>query len=69
MACCPAFEPGRQTYQCLKYQTEMCDACLKCKDPELYCKYRSACLIHFMGKEQRRGDVDISRPLSRTGPD
>jgi hypothetical protein len=64
MACCSAYIPGRQTYRCLKFQTEMCAACLKCKDPELYCKFRSACLIHFMEKEQQRGDIDINQPLN-----
>ena len=54
MACCNDYEEGRQTFQCRKYEAAMCLACLRCKDPELYCKFRSACLIHFMEKEQRR---------------
>jgi hypothetical protein len=31
----------------------LCDACLKCKDPELYCKFRPSCMIHFLEKERR----------------
>ena len=32
----------------------MCDACLKCRDPDLYCKFRESCVIHFLEKEQQR---------------
>ncbi len=45
---------GNPTYRCEKHNIEMCDACLHCKDPELYCKFRSACMIHFMEKEKNR---------------
>ncbi len=58
MACCNEYEADRQTYPCRKYGIEVCSACLRCKDPDLYCKFRSACLIHFMEKEQRRGHGD-----------
>jgi hypothetical protein len=41
--------PDRQTsYLCMKHQISMCEECLKCKDPELYCKYRSSCAIYFL---------------------
>ena len=45
---------GKPSYRCEKYGIEMCDACLHCKDPDLYCKFRSACMIHFMEKQRNR---------------
>jgi hypothetical protein len=45
--------PERETqYICMKYQTYLCDQCLTCKDPKIYCKYRSSCTIWFMSKRQ-----------------
>ncbi len=45
--------PERETqYTCLKHQIYLCEECLKCKDPKIYCKYRSSCLIWFMTKRQ-----------------
>ena len=32
----------------------MCEECLGCRDPELYCKNRSACLIWFIEKRRKR---------------
>jgi hypothetical protein len=51
-ACCRNAEEERQTYRCEKHGMDMCAACLRCKDPELYCKFRSACMIHFLEKER-----------------
>jgi hypothetical protein len=30
----------------------MCEACFKCSDPEIYCKYRSSCPIWFVDKRE-----------------
>ena len=38
-------------FKCEKHQVFMCRGCLKCKDPELYCKFRPSCMIHFLEKE------------------
>jgi hypothetical protein len=49
--------PNRQTpYQCMKHGISMCEACLHCRDPQLYCKFRTACPIHFM--EKNGSDLD-----------
>jgi len=39
---------------CMKHNIYLCQGCLTCRDPQLYCKYRSACIIWFMTKH---GDV------------
>ncbi len=56
MTGCSCHDAGvdQPTYRCEKHQIEMCDACLHCKDPDLYCKFRSACMIHFIEKETDR---------------
>src|SRR6056297_1813698 len=47
--------PERETsYKCMKHNIYLCDECLACRDPELYCKYRSACPIWFMNKGSKR---------------
>ena len=40
-------------YYCSKHQHYLCEECLKCADPEIYCKFRSSCLIHFLEKEKK----------------
>jgi uncharacterized 2Fe-2S/4Fe-4S cluster protein (DUF4445 family) len=37
----------------MKHQIYLCDECLACRDPELYCKHRSACPIWFLSKRQK----------------
>ena len=39
---------------CLKHHHYLCEACLSCSDPDLYCKFRQSCAIHFLEKERRR---------------
>jgi hypothetical protein len=35
--------PG--TYYCAKYNRYLCDECIQCSDPTLFCKHRTSCLI------------------------
>ena len=45
--------PDRETpYICMKHQIYLCEDCLECRDPKIYCKHRSACPIWFMGKRK-----------------
>lgn len=55
MTCCAYFKKGQLQYRCEKHQIYMCDACLKCKDPKLYCKFRPSCMIQFIEKERKNG--------------
>jgi uncharacterized 2Fe-2S/4Fe-4S cluster protein (DUF4445 family) len=47
-ACHPAIETR---FLCMKHHRYLCEECLKCQDPELYCKFRSACPIWFLEKK------------------
>lgn len=52
-----AKHPDRETsYKCMKHGIAMCSECLHCRDPLIYCKYRSACPIYFMEKRDKKGD-------------
>ena len=48
--------PDRETsYMCMKHGVFMCEECLRCRDPEIYCKHRSACPIWFLQKKGTEG--------------
>jgi len=47
--------PDRETgFLCMKHEVYMCEECLKCRDPEIYCKFRSSCMIWFIHKQKKR---------------
>jgi hypothetical protein len=52
MKTCDKHPDRRADYTCMKYDAHMCEQCLKCKDPELYCKYRSSCAVWFLTKKK-----------------
>lgn len=41
-------------FLCMKHNIYLCEECLHCQDPELYCKFRASCPIWFMDKRQQR---------------
>lgn len=52
-----AIHPDRETsYVCTKHNIYMCETCMHCRDPEIYCKFRTSCPIHFLTK--RKGNLD-----------
>jgi hypothetical protein len=56
--------PDRETpYICTKHQVHLCEECLNCRDPQIYCKHRSACPIWFLEKRQKRkrAALDLSK--------
>ena len=40
-------------YFCFKYKYYLCHACVRCADPQIYCKYRTSCVINFLEKEKK----------------
>lgn len=49
--------PDRETnYLCSKKNIYLCEECLACSDPQLYCKFRSSCIIWFMTKKTKGMD-------------
>lgn len=51
------------SYHCMKYDRYLCQACLECRDPDLYCKFRPSCPIHFMS---RKGFDKTKEPVAAT---
>jgi uncharacterized 2Fe-2S/4Fe-4S cluster protein (DUF4445 family) len=51
--------PDRDTsYLCSKHNVYMCEECLKCNDPELYCKFRTACPVWYMDRRKARWEKE-----------
>ena len=45
--------PNKKTsYKCMKHDYYVCEKCLKCHDPDIYCKFRESCIIYFISKKQ-----------------
>ncbi len=43
--------PDRETrFMCMKHNIYLCEECIQCRDPEIYCKFRSSCPIWYMDK-------------------
>ena len=54
--------PDRETrFFCMKHQLYLCEECLACRDPQLYCKHRTACPIWYMNKRQEAWDKEKQR--------
>ena len=59
--------PDRETsYMCMKHGVYLCEECRRCRDPEIYCKYRSACPIWFMQKKGTEGWVGDEKAEEQT---
>jgi len=54
--------PEIQTsYLCMKHNIYLCDKCLECRDPDIYCKFRSSCAIHFIATKDFESKPDEAR--------
>ena len=51
-----AADANQQQLPCMKYNRYQDSRDPHCTDPELYCKYRTSCLIHFMEKNNAHQD-------------
>ncbi len=50
-------------YICMKHNIYLCEECLECRDPKIYCKFRSSCPIHFITK--KGFDDSLEKPLEK----
>ena len=53
------------SFVCTKHNVYMCESCMYCRDPEIYCKFRSSCPIHFLTKRKKNLDNDPA-PVQET---
>ena len=59
MTCCVNHPDTETSYVCTKHNVYMCEDCMHCRDPEIYCKFRSSCPIHFLTKRKKNLDDGI----------
>jgi len=45
-------------YLCMKYNRYQEGDAVACRDPDLYCKFRPQCLIHYKDKRRRKRERD-----------
>lgn len=62
-ACHPEIE---SPFLCMKHNLYLCEECLTCRDPDIYCKYRSSCPIWFMTKRQEGWDAEAAAEQAAT---
>ncbi len=54
--------PDRETrFMCMKHGTHLCEECLVCRDPNIYCKFRTSCPIWFMRKRKQSWEKEDRR--------
>ncbi len=53
--CHPEIETN---YLCMKDNVYLCAECLKCRNPNIYCKFRSSCPIWYMQKKGREWEEE-----------
>lgn len=46
--------PDRETsFICQKHGICLCEECMHCIDPDIYCKFRPSCTIWFMTRKKK----------------
>ena len=61
--------PDRETaYRCTKHALYLCEQCLQCRDPKIYCRFREACVIHFMTQNNTLETLHPAFPSPTQGP-
>lgn len=57
--------PDRETgYICMKHNIYLCEECMECRDPDIYCKFRPSCPIYFITK---KGFAASDEPPAKNG--
>lgn len=46
--------------ECIKYREWMSSEQAVCRHPGDYCKFRSSCIIHFLGSEKKKEETGPS---------
>lgn len=58
MAQCACHPEIESRFLCMKHNLYLCEECLTCRDPRIYCKHRSACAIWFMTKRKQGWEAE-----------
>ena len=55
------------SYLCMKHGVYMCEECVRCRDPKIYCKFRPSCVVSLLQKEQVSLGIEMRAIVSETG--
>jgi hypothetical protein len=64
MGSCKNHPDSATTYLCQKHNYSVCEQCLNCSDPNLYCKFRPSCIIFFKAKKPKSFSDTIKPTLT-----
>jgi uncharacterized 2Fe-2S/4Fe-4S cluster protein (DUF4445 family) len=53
MGRCISHPEKESRFFCMKHKLYFCEECLTCRDPDIFCKYRSSCPIWFMTRREQ----------------
>lgn len=53
---CPKHPDLTARFRCEKYDLWMCERCMECRSPEIYCKHRQQCMIWELLRESYEED-------------
>jgi hypothetical protein len=53
--CCARHADTPAIHNCAKYGRYLCEDCLCCQDPKLFCRWRTSCVIWEVSRHQRAG--------------
>lgn len=67
MGTCTHHPERETTMLCMKYQVYLCEDCMTCRDPGLYCKFRQSCPIWFIFTEENRRRKRAGAAAARSG--
>ena len=70
MYTCPNHPDREARFVCMKDNVRMCEECAHCRNPEIYCKYRTSCPIWFMrkGEEEWGGAPETKETAAAETP-
>ncbi|RJP69364.1 MAG: DUF4445 domain-containing protein [Candidatus Abyssobacteria bacterium SURF_17] len=54
------------TFRCAKDDVYLCHECLNCRNPDIYCKYRTSCIIWEMQKYGEAELAPVEKPSGKT---
>lgn len=63
MGKCVKHTDRETSFLCSKHIAYMCEECLRCRDPKLYCKFRTSCPIWFMQKTKEAKACKVTLEL------
>ena len=48
-------------HHCAKYERYLCEDCLRCQDPEIWCRWRTSCVIWEVSRHEQVSREDDGR--------